>query len=249
MLGDRDQLPASRGWDCVRELKRDVFGRVELLRGPAGLCVRRVACGNGWPGTRWIARLLLRREVRALAILSGLCAVPQLLGGDSQASGELLRSWCEGEPLWAARELPQDFFDRLRDLVLAMHLRHVCHNDLHKENNILVDREGHPHLVDFQLASVHSRGGWRFRRRSAEDLRHVEKHRRRYEPDASHDTPSVRPWSARLWQWIVKPAYNVITRRILGYERGEPRRPREGPWPVRTPPIGSTEQRSQGYGD
>jgi serine/threonine protein kinase len=242
MVADRDQLPASRGWDCVRELKRDVFGRVELLRGPAGLCVRRVACGNGWPGTRWIARLLLRREVRALAILSGLAAVPQLLAGDSQASGELLRSWCEGEPLWAVRELPQDFFDRLRDLVLAMHVRQVCHNDLHKENNILVDREGLPRLLDFQLASVHPRGGWRFRRRSAEDLRHVEKHRRRYEPGTSGQERTTRPILARVWRLAVKPVYNLITRRLFGHGRGEPRRPREGPWPVRTPPVGTSGQ-------
>jgi hypothetical protein len=49
------------GWSVVRELKRDALGRVELLAGPSGPCVRRVACGNGWPGTRWLGRLLLRR--------------------------------------------------------------------------------------------------------------------------------------------------------------------------------------------
>ncbi|MCA8965515.1 MAG: serine/threonine protein kinase [Planctomycetes bacterium] len=213
-----------------------MFGRVELLVGPAGRCVRRVACGNGWPLTRLIARLLQRRERRALVVLAGCAAVPQLLAGDCAGAGELLRTWCDGEPLWSVRELRQDFFDRLREVVIAVHARQVCHNDLHKENNILVGPDGHPRLVDFQLASVHPRGGARFRRRCAEDLRHVEKHRRRYEPEQPVRAPAPRSLAARLWRRCVKPIYNVVTRRILRLQRGEPRRPPDAPLPVRTPP-------------
>src|SRR5262245_35915339 len=156
------------GWSVVRELKRDALGRVELLAGPSGPCVRRVACGNGWPGTRWVGRLLLRRERAALRALADCPQVPRLLdlpggapiGGPISGAGRrdtLLRSWCAGEPLWSVAALPADFFAALRALVLELHARGVCHNDLHKENNILVGEDGRPWLIDFQLDSVSRR--------------------------------------------------------------------------------------------
>jgi serine/threonine protein kinase len=235
------------GWSVVRELKRDALGRVELLAGPSGPCVRRVACGNGWPGTRWLGRLLLRRERAALRALAGCPQVPRLLDAPSGApsrgkSGRdtLLRSWCAGEPLWSASALPADFFAALRALVLALHAHGVCHNDLHKENNILVGEDGRPWLIDFQLASVSRRQSPTFARRCREDLRHVEKHRRRYElADGRAGGPAdgraapPRSWQAALWARFVKPVYNLITRRVLRLRRSEPRRPRSGPWPRR----------------
>ena len=46
----------------VRELKRDLFGRIELLEGPSGRAIRRVAGGGRNPLVGSLARLLLRRE-------------------------------------------------------------------------------------------------------------------------------------------------------------------------------------------
>jgi hypothetical protein len=235
------------GWSVVRELKRDALGRVELLAGPSGPCVRRVACGNGWPGTRWLGRLLLRRERAALRALAGCPQVPRLLDAGAPVGGPmggggggdtLLRSWCAGEPLWSVGTLPADFFAALRALVELLHARGVCHNDLHKENNILVGEDGRPWLIDFQLASVSRRRGRAFAQRCREDLRQVEKHRRRYErADGLADGPAApappRSWPAALWARFVKPVYNLITRRVLRLRRSEPRRPRGGPWPRR----------------
>jgi hypothetical protein len=51
-------------WRTLCELKHDVFGRVECVEGVAGDVrrrIRRVASGNGWPLTRLVARMLLRR--------------------------------------------------------------------------------------------------------------------------------------------------------------------------------------------
>jgi hypothetical protein len=229
------------GWSVVRELKRDALGRVELLAGPSGPCVRRVACGNGWPGTRWLGRLLLRRERAALQALTGCPQVPRLLDTPSGAPScgfggrdALLRSWCAGEPLWSVAALPADFFAALRELVLELHARGVCHNDLHKENNILVGEDGRPWLIDFQLASVSRRRGRAFAQRCREDLRHVEKHRRRYESAGRRAAPAPpRSWPAAAWARLVKPVYNLITRRVLRLRGSEPRRPRGGPWPRR----------------
>lgn len=229
----------ARSWNLVKELKHDVFGRVELLSDPHGFCVRRIACGNGWPGTGLVAGRLLRREARALVALVGCESVPQLLPATQVARGELLRTYCVGEPLWSVQELPQDFFARLRELVEALHARGVCHNDLHKENNILVAPDGRPCVIDFQLASVHPARGYIFACRCAEDLTRVERHQRWYDTlGCNRGDPVARSRTAAMWRTFVKPIYNLVTRRLLGISSGEPRRPRGGPWPRRTPPVG-----------
>ncbi len=240
--------------DCsvVRELKRDALGRVELLAGRNGLLVRRVACGNGFPGSRAIAHLLMRRERRALAALAGLHGVPALVDDDAAArvraadgtpiarQDVLLRSWIDGTSLCTADTLPMDFFELLADLVRDLHDRGVCHNDLHKENNVQVGADGRPCLVDFQLASVHAGRGPLFRSRAREDLRHVEKHRCRYAAEGVVTRRSLpqRGLIAAIWRQTIKRGYNLVTRRLLPARTGEPRRPREGPWPTRTARVG-----------
>ncbi len=225
-------------------LKRDGFGQVELVRSSKGRSVRRVACGGRVPGSRLLARLLLERERRALCALEGLPGVPGL-EDDFRSKGVLVRCYVEGSPLHEAVSLPRDFFERLRDLVVAVHGRGVCHNDLHKEQNVIVRSDGHPALVDFQLASVHGRRGAVFRSRCREDLRHVEKHRRRYERRGGAAEPYPRSMRSRprrsviAWLWLVlgKPVYR-LTADVLGARDGEPRRPSSGPWPEWTEPVG-----------
>ena len=257
----------------MRELKRDALGRVEWMDGPDGPCVRRVACGGRVPGSRLVARVLLARERRALARLATACedeprlagSLPVLLDrpdyvraasldGRAPRSGDvLLRSWIEGVPLWAAERLPQDFFERLEDLVHDVHAAGVCHNDLHKEPNLLVAPDGYPVLIDFQLASCHGTFDRTWRTRSAEDHRHVLKHRRRYrlatrDPDdpLPPALPKRRSLFARVWMKTGKKLYNLVTRRLFAYQDGEPRRPSSGPWPVWTDPVGARSSRPPG---
>jgi len=248
-------------------LKRDAFGRVERLEGPRGAAVRRVAragvAASGLerlaaPLTRALGRSLLARERRALLALRSLAdgegaAVPRLLDwpdyaactgpeGEAPAAREVLvRSWLAGVPLHAATALPADFFERLEEVVREAHALGVCHNDLHKEGNVLVGPDGRPRLVDFQLASVHARPGRSFRVRAGEDLRHVRKHARRYarggDPAAVPVAAERRSWLAAAWMRFGKPVYNPLRRRITRVE-SEPRRPRAGPWPRRTPSVG-----------
>ncbi len=248
----------------VRELKRDAFGRVELLEGPRGRLVRRVACGGRAPGSHALARVFLAHERRALRALEGIegvarvidsdayAAAPSLDGATPRARDVLLRSWLEGVPLYAAMELPEDFFERLEDLVRDLHTRGVCHNDLHKEPNVLVAPDGRPALLDFQLSSLHPGFGRRYRVRVAEDLRHVAKHRRRYALGTGRDRDAVglrlpkrRSLLAAAWMRCGKPVYNVVTRRVFALEDGEPRRPSVGPWPTWTPPVGALVSRGE----
>ncbi|HEB54310.1 MAG TPA: serine/threonine protein kinase, partial [bacterium] len=194
----------------VGELKRDLLGRVELVRCGDRLVVRR--CRSRMPGIALVARLLARREQHALRALAGLDGVPAIAA--PPAGRETYRSWIPGEPLSLVTELRRDFFDRLEALVEQLHERGVCHNDLHKEVNILVREDGTPAVIDFQLASVHAARGREFRRRADEDIRHVRKHRRRYLrgmagasfacPAAEVAVPAPRRLS-RLWRRLWKP--------------------------------------------
>ncbi len=231
--------PAPATFRAVEVLKQDALGRVERVVGADGaVAVRRVACGGRIPGSAFVARLLLARERAALQRLAGLAQVPQLL---AHGRGWLVRSWLDGVPLHRVGELPSDFFQHLDALLAAVHARGVAHNDLHKEPNVLVQPDGRPALVDFQLASVHQAGGRRWQGRVREDVRHVQKHALRYQhrgqrlPAAAR---SARSWTSRLWAALAKPVYNTITRRLLRRPDGEGRRPPAGPWPEWRAPLG-----------
>lgn len=247
-------------WQVSETLKQDQFGRVERLSEGDSVLLRRVACGSRIPLSGVIARSLMRRERNALQALDGLRGVPRLIadedarsapspsGGVPDARDVLLRSWQQGAPLHLAESLPENYFELLDALVHAMHARGVCHNDLHKEQNLVVGPDGRPALIDFQLASVHASRGRTFASRVRDDLRHVQKHRRRYTRDgrgprgvdasrgAGHGVP--RSKLAASWKRFGKPVYNFITRRLLGTRDGEARRESSGPWPRWTPPVG-----------
>jgi RIO-like serine/threonine protein kinase len=234
--------------EVVQVWKRDALGRVELVRRAGTLAVRRVASGGRLPFSRRVARVLLSREERALHALEGVPGVARVLARPP-AGDTLVRSFLPGTPLCLASELPRDFFERLEELVRALHERGVCHNDLHKEGNVLVGEDGYPGLVDFQLASVHARRGRTFAVRAREDLRHVWKHRSRYlraldQPDPLA-APPRRSLLAELWRRLGKPLYRRLARGVwLRRElaSGEARRGRDGPWPRWSAPVGPRER-------
>ncbi len=224
-----------------RVLKRDTLGRVEVVRDHRGLAVRRVP--SRLPIVGFVARLLRRREQRALRVLSGLAGFPQLI---ERAGQPPLRSWLPGQTLATASRLPRDYFALLEQLVVAMHARGVCHNDLHKEGNLIVADDGRPAVIDFQLASVHRRRGRAFSTRAAEDLRHVQKHRATYCRALGAARPDEllvpeRSRSARAWRRWWKPLYHLLTRATRlrrARPSSEPRRRRDGPWPQWSTPVG-----------
>ena len=207
-------------------LKRDLFGAVERgtwitaegMRIPA---TRRDA-RRGAACLRGIARLLLRRELRALRALEGLERVPRVLAAERDA---LVRSWIEGRPLQRGGPPDADWHTRARRLLVALHRRGVAHNDLAKEPNLLVTPDGGVALIDFQLASRSRRRGAWFRSMAREDLRHLLKHKRHYH------AASLRPRErlilarsgtiARLWRRTGKPLYLFVTRRLLGWRDRE----------------------------
>ena len=99
--------------------------------------MRNAAASRWW--TRWIARYLLRREARALAMLEGVKGIPALVCHDRDM---LVRSFLEGEPLYVARPDDGEWFKAAARLLRRLHRAGVTHNDLAKEPNLLVRRDG-----------------------------------------------------------------------------------------------------------
>ncbi len=108
---------------------------------------------KSWP-TRLLGRVQVRREIRALERLRHLPGVPEYHGRVGpygvlmeRMEGERITRWCEKNP--GSRAV---MFDRLSRLVDLMHRLGVAHMDLRKRDNILVTRDGHPCIIDFNAS-------------------------------------------------------------------------------------------------
>lgn len=187
----------------------------------AGRVIFRDAGGARFP-FRWLARSLLAREARALAMLDGLSGVPELTRVERD---RLERTYLEGEPMHVARPQSPEYFRGAAKILRQLHRRGVLHNDLAKEPNLIVLRDGGPAIIDFQLSMTMLRRNRLFRILGREDLRHLLKHKRTYCPDSLTqreknilENPSV---ISRIFMSTVKPVYLFITRRILGWQDRE----------------------------
>lgn len=202
-------------------LKKDVFGRVSLIRSETGPLVRRDT-RDAPLVVRWLARHLLAREVRALAVLEELEGVPSLICSDKTT---LDRSYVDGVPMQVGQPDNIDYFQDAARVLRRMHRLGVVHNDLAKEPNFLLTSDGKPAIIDFQLSWFTRERGPVFRALAREDIRHLLKHKRTYCPDhltqrerAILDNPSM---ISKFWMRTGKPVYLFITRKILGWQDRE----------------------------
>ena len=205
----------------LKLLKKDVFGSTFLANSDAGPVILRDASGARFPFL-WLARSLLAREARALAILDGLDGVPAITRVDRD---RLERTYLEGEPMHIARPHSLSYFHGAARILRQLHRRGVLHNDLAKEPNLIVLQDGGPAIIDFQLSMTMQRRNRLFRVLGREDLRHLLKHKRTYCPDDLTQrekdilaNPSV---ISRIFMSTIKPVYLFITRRILGWKDRE----------------------------
>ncbi len=203
-------------------LKRDVFSNVERgrFRGDAGevdAVLRRLDQVPWW--SFLLARHLFARERKALTRAKGLKVGPDLLWAGRCA---LVRGFIDGVALHLAK--PYGDIAYFRSAKTALHRLHragICHNDLAKEQNWLVGREGRAYLTDFQLAACFNKRSHLFRIAAYEDLRHLLKHKRTYAPAAL--TPKEKKILARksvvasLWLATGKKVYRAITRGLFNF--------------------------------
>jgi hypothetical protein len=179
----------------------------------------------------WVGEFLVGREEAIYKALAGLEGVPRWLGRVGRTS--LAIEYIEGQALDRTAP-PPGFFDALRVLLDAVHARGVAYGDTNKRSNILIDRNGKPYLVDFQI-SLRRRDDlpWPLsavaRRMvhyiATSDLYHLYKHKRRLCPQeltAEEEALSRRrPGLYRLHRKLGKP-YRTLRRLFLNrqFRRG-----------------------------
>jgi hypothetical protein len=204
-------------------LKHDVLGSIHLVDDGGTAFVERDARAAR-SGVRWLARLLAAREAAGLERLTATPGVPRLLAFDGW---RLRRSYLKGKPLFLAPLPSRRYFARALRLLRVLHRAGVAHNDLAKEANWLIGPGETPGIVDFQVATRSTRRSKWFRNLAYEDLRHLLKHKRTYQPHAltarQHALLAAPSTATRLWRVLGKPLYRLITRRALGWpERSGP---------------------------
>jgi hypothetical protein len=203
-------------------LKRDVFSSVERGRfrstdGEVDAILRRIDQVPWWSYV--LARHLFARERRALTVARGLNVGPELLWGGRQI---LMRGFIDGVALHLVKPKGDvAYFRSAKEALRRLHRAGVCHNDLAKEQNWLVGRDGRAYLTDFQLAACFQKRSRLFRILAYEDLRHLLKHKRSYAPAAL--TPKERQILARksivasVWLVTGKKVYRAVTRGLFNF--------------------------------
>ncbi len=138
---------------------------------------------------KWAGALMRRHEEKIYSRLDGIAGVPRWLGRIGPTGYAI--EYIDAVPLDHLESIPAGFFDRLVDLMKAIHSRGVGYCDANKRSNILVAPTGEPFLVDFQI-SLLSRDNWpwpwnKFARAIVDyiaqrDIYHLLKHKRRLAP-------------------------------------------------------------------
>jgi acyl-CoA synthetase (AMP-forming)/AMP-acid ligase II len=221
-LPKKDAETLSARWVEGVLLKRDVFSTIERGRfrqadGEVDAVLRRIDQVPWWSYP--LARHLFARERRALQRAGNLHVGPELLWAGRKA---LVRGFIDGVALHLAKPFDDaTYFRTAKQALHRLHRARICHNDLAKEQNWLVGRDGRAYLTDFQLAACFRRRGLIFRIAAYEDLRHMLKHKRSYAPLAL--TPKERQILARkslfasVWLATGKKVYRAITRGLFNF--------------------------------
>jgi hypothetical protein len=217
-----DAAILSARWTEGVLLKRDVFSTVERGRfrdesGEVDAVLRRLDQVPIWSYP--LARHLFLRERRALTLARDLDVGPRLLWAGRQA---LVRGFVDGVALHLAKPHGDlAYFRSAKSALRRLHRAGICHNDLAKEQNWLVGRDGRAYVTDFQLAACFKTRSRLFRIAAYEDLRHLLKHKRSYAPQAL--TPMERKILARkslvasIWLKTGKKVYQAITRGLFNF--------------------------------
>src|SRR6202795_762120 len=217
-----DAAVLSARWTEGVLLKRDVFSTVERGRfrdgdGEVDALLRRLDQVPPWSFV--LARHLFARERHALALARDLDVGPKLLWAGKRA---LVRGFIDGAALHLAKPHGDvAYFRSAKAALRRLHRAGICHNDLAKEQNWLVGRDGRAYLTDFQLAACFRTRGRLFRITAYEDIRHLLKHKRSYAPEAL--TPKERQILARkslvasIWLMTGKKVYRAITRGLFNF--------------------------------
>lgn len=148
-------------WRALHRLGRGGMGDVWMAERSDGTYEKRVAIKFLYGDTPQLrARLQMERHLLAQLQHPN---IPRLIDGGVTAGGQpyLVTDFVEGMPLdlWSRTDPATDFGARIRVFrqiaaaVAHAHSHSVAHRDI-KPNNVLVDRDGRAHLLDFGVARL-----------------------------------------------------------------------------------------------
>ncbi len=176
----------------------------------------------------WLGAHLRNKEARFYRALHDVDAVPALVAdietGKRACRHVLAHVFVDGEPLQPGVEIDGSFFPALFALIDTVHQRGIAVVDLNKIDNVIVDKLGKPHLLDFQL-SVMGAAWWTWnplgkawlRSLQRSDRYHLAKQWRRLQPEAfaasGMDVEALRPASVRVWRKVWRPV--ILLRRRM----------------------------------
>lgn len=207
-------------------LKEDIFGQIEKGYYYFNNETRCEAIRRVYSKTFWVwplTRFLANNEKKALKRLESLAEkgyVPALLADDKQGH---VRSFIPGDSMHRCTDkITHDFFTECKYLLKAMRKAGVCNNDLAKEANWIISEEHHlPVITDFQLALCFSnRTSKLFFSLARDDLRHLLKHKRKYDRVSAQEKVILNKRSSlnNLWMATGKKLHRIVTRKLLGWE-------------------------------
>ncbi|MDG1806719.1 MAG: hypothetical protein P8J91_08405 [Pirellulaceae bacterium] len=214
------------------QIEGDVFSIIRTYKHDSWAATALYQCGErkivckfnreqslfGLPG-RWIGLFLSHRESAMLQRLADIPNIPNHSGDvvvdHRKVPTASAHEYIEGQPLSWCSDVDAAFFKTLRDTVLELHRRNIAYVDLHKLENVIVDEQGAPHLIDFQI-SVKL---WNIFPVSIllnilqkSDLYHLDKHVLRFGPDPNASID--RPWWIRAHRCVAVP-FRTMRRRFL----------------------------------
>jgi hypothetical protein len=171
-----------------------------------------------------LAILMSRREYRIYSMVADLPHVPEL--GPRVGLRGYLHKFVEGKTLHELerednRDLPDDFFDKLKATIEEIHRRRIFYMDLNKQGNIILGDDGEPYLIDYQIC-IHFRRRNRlsdrlFKLFAKEDIYHLYKHKKRFRPDLMDEDEmklAERSEFGRLVNRYYGDPYRKIKRKI-----------------------------------
>jgi len=185
----------SRVYNLVRVLKHDFFAATALYESQTKaksqqpeyprkiiLKLSRRQHFLGLP-LAWLGRIICSHELAILHRLRHLPGLPRVLS--TYRDTGFIYKFIEADELCRNHNLPDDFFDKLFDLLQKIHAHNVVYLDMNKRSNILLGSDGLPYLIDFQISLHIGERFLLFRRLSAylrnalkkADIYHLFKHK------------------------------------------------------------------------
>ncbi len=209
----------------VKTIKHDSWAATALYenseRGRKVVCKFNRTQPIGFFPMRWLGWMLARREIKMYQRLADL---PNVAEGFAtvHVDGKLVshaaaHEFIEGHPLRWFDNVNDSFFDKLESTLCELHRRSIAYVDMNKSENVIIDRNGDPCLIDFQISVRLPRLwpiSWVLRLLQRSDLYHCEKLKRRYRPDLVSVHSTGKPWWIRLHRKIADP-FRAVRRGLL----------------------------------